>query len=158
MHGESTFLRDLVIALAAALVVLVPSRRFRIPATVGFMLTGILIGPGALGLIADTGRVGALAEIGVSVLLFVIGLEFSLARLREIGRAFLVAGPLQVILTIAAVTGLLMILPIQARLPGAVFAGMIVNLSSNALVLMSLGELCENHAFVLVMVIWLILF
>lgn len=146
MHGESTFLRDLVIALAAALVVLVPSRRFRIPATVGFMLTGILIGPGALGLIADTGRVGALAEIGVSVLLFVIGLEFSLARLREIGRAFLVAGPLQVILTIAAVTGLLMILPIQARLPGAVFAGMLVTLSSTAMVLRSLGERGETHA------------
>jgi len=146
MHGESTFLRDLVIALAAALVVLVPSRRFRIPATVGFMLTGILIGPGALGLIADTGRVGALAEIGVSVLLFVIGLEFSLARLREIGRAFLVAGPLQVILTVAAVTGLLMILPIQARLPGAVFAGMLVTLSSTAMVLRSLGERGETHA------------
>jgi K+:H+ antiporter len=146
MHGESTFLRDLVVALAAALVVLVPSRRLRIPATVGFMLTGVLIGPGALGLIADTRRVAALAEIGVSVLLFIVGLEFSLARLREIGRAFLVAGPLQVVATVAAVTGMLLLLPVAPRLPAAVFAGMLVALSSTAMVMRSLGERGETHA------------
>ena len=146
MHGESTFLRDLVVALAAALVVLVPSRRLRVPATVGFMLTGVLIGPGALGLIADTRRVAALAEIGVSVLLFVVGLEFSLARLREIGRAFLVAGPLQVFATVAAVTGLLLLLPVAPRLPAGVFAGMLVALSSTAMVMRSLGERGETHA------------
>lgn len=144
MHGESTFLRDLVVALAAALVVLLPSRRLKIPAAVGFMLTGILIGPGALGWIADTGRVSALAEIGVSVLLFIIGLEFSLARLREIGRAFLVAGPLQVVATVAAVTGVL--LALHARIAGAVFAGMLVTLSSTAMVMRSLGERGETHA------------
>jgi CPA2 family monovalent cation:H+ antiporter-2 len=146
MHGESTFLRDLVVALAAALVVLLPSRRFKIPAAVGFMLTGILIGPGALGWIADTAHVSALAEVGVSVLLFIVGLEFSLARLREIGRAFLVAGPLQVVATITAVTGVLLLLPIHARLAGAVFAGMLVTLSSTAMVMRSLGERGETHA------------
>ncbi|HTL99757.1 MAG TPA: cation:proton antiporter, partial [Candidatus Omnitrophota bacterium] len=146
MHGESTFLRDLVVALAAALVVLLPSRRFKIPAAVGFMLTGVLIGPGALGWISDTAHVSALAEVGVSVLLFIVGLEFSLARLREIGRAFLVAGPLQVVATIAAVTGVLLLLPIHARLAGAVFAGMLVTLSSTAMVMRSLGERGETHA------------
>ncbi|MGE5177461.1 MAG: cation:proton antiporter [Bacteroidota bacterium] len=146
MHGESTFLRDLVVALAAALVVMVPSRRLRIPATVGFMLTGVLIGPGALGLIADTRRVASLAEIGVSVLLFIVGLEFSLARLREIGRAFLVAGPLQVVATVAAVTGLLILLPVAPRLPAGVFAGMLAALSSTAMVMRSLGERGETHA------------
>ncbi|HYJ32099.1 MAG TPA: cation:proton antiporter [Candidatus Binatia bacterium] len=146
MHGESTFLRDLVVALAAALVVLLPSRRLKIPAAVGFMLTGVLIGPGALGWISDTARVGILAEIGVSVLLFIVGLEFSLARLREIGRAFLVAGPLQVVATIAAVTGVLLLLPIHARLAGAIFAGMLVTLSSTAMVMRSLGERGETHA------------
>src|SRR6267142_4739988 len=140
MHAESSFLRDLVVALAAALVVLLPSRRLRIPAAVGFMLTGVLIGPGVLGLISDTGRVGVMAEIGVSVLLFMVGLEFSLAKLREIGRAFLVAGPLQVVGTTLAVAGLLLTLPINARLPGAVFAGMLVTLSSTAMVMRLLGE------------------
>jgi CPA2 family monovalent cation:H+ antiporter-2 len=146
MHAESSFLRDLVVALAGALVVLLPSRRLRIPASVGFMLTGVLIGPGVLGLISDTRRVGVMAEIGVSVLLFMVGLEFSLAKLREIGRAFLVGGPLQVVGTTVAVTGLLLTLPIHARLPAAVFAGMRVTLSSTAMVMRLLGERGETHA------------
>ncbi|HEV8129261.1 MAG TPA: cation:proton antiporter [Candidatus Eisenbacteria bacterium] len=146
MHGESSFLRDFVVALAGALIVLVASRRFKIPAAVGFMLTGVLIGPGALGWIADTGRVGVLAEIGVSVLLFIVGLEFSLARLREIGRAFLVAGPLQVVGTIAVVTGVLMILPSHAPLRYAIFAGMLVALSSTAMVMRLLSERGETQA------------
>jgi CPA2 family monovalent cation:H+ antiporter-2 len=146
MHGDSSFLRDLVVALAGALAVLVPSRRFKIPAAVGFMLTGILIGPGALGWISDTRRVGVLAEIGVSVLLFIVGLEFSLARLKEIGRAFLVAGPLQVLGTMAVVTGVLLILPLHARLPNYVFAGMLVTLSSTAMVMRLLSERGETHA------------
>ena len=50
---EASFLQDLVVTLTAALLVLLPSRRLRIPAAVGFMLTGILIGPGGLGLIGD---------------------------------------------------------------------------------------------------------
>jgi len=145
MHGESSFLRDLVVALAGALVVLLPSRRLRIPAAVGFMLTGVLIGPGGLGLISDTRRVGVLAEIGVSVLLFIIGLEFSLARLKEIGRAFLVAGPLQVLGTVVATAGLLLALPINATLPSAVFAGMLVALSSTAMVMRLLTERGETH-------------
>jgi len=54
--------------------------------------SGTIIGPGALGWIREPHHVETLAEVGVSILLFVIGLEFSLARLREIGRAFLIAG------------------------------------------------------------------
>src|SRR5258705_5697180 len=122
-QGESVFLRPLVVAWGGARVAGSPRRRLRIPAAVGFMLTGILIGPGALGWISDTRRVGMLAEIGVSVLLFIVGLEFSLARLKEIGRAFLVAGPLQVVGTMAVVTGVLVVWPLHARLPNAVFAG-----------------------------------
>src|SRR5262245_22738186 len=100
---EASFLRDLVVTLTAALLVLVPSRRLRIPPAVGFMLTGALIGPAALRLVTDPVHVDVLAEVGVSVLLFMIGLEFSLARLREIGRAFLMGGPLQVLLTVGVV-------------------------------------------------------
>src|SRR2546422_5097891 len=123
--SESSFLRDLVITLGAALLVLLPSRRLRIPSAVGFLLTGSIIGPGALGLIGDPHHVEMLAEIGVSVLLFVIGLEFSLARLREIGRAFLLAGPLHVLGTIAVVAGVLLVLPTGAKPHSAAFAGML---------------------------------
>lgn len=144
--GTGSFLQDLVITLTAALLVLLPSRRLRIPSAVGFMLTGILIGPGALGLINDPHHVETLAEVGVSVLLFIIGLEFSLSRLKEIWRAFLIAGPLQVVVTIAATAGLLLLLPVGATAPQAVFAGMLLALSSTAMVLRLLAERGETHA------------
>jgi CPA2 family monovalent cation:H+ antiporter-2 len=144
--NESSVLRDLVIALTAALLVLLPSRRLKIPPAVGFLITGAIIGPGALGLIGDPHHVEMLAEIGVSVLLFVIGLEFSLARLREIGRAFLLAGPLHVLGTIAVVAGVLLALPTGARPHTAAFAGMLAALSSTAMLLPLLVERGEIHA------------
>ncbi|HEY6221537.1 MAG TPA: cation:proton antiporter [Candidatus Eisenbacteria bacterium] len=144
--GENSFLRDLVVTLVAALFVIVPSRRFKIPSAVGFMLTGILIGPGGLKLITDTHHVETLAEVGVAMLLFMIGLEFSLARLKEIGRAFLIAGPLQVIGTIAVTAGAVLALPYGAKLGPAVFAGMLIALSSTAMVLRLLAGRGETYS------------
>jgi CPA2 family monovalent cation:H+ antiporter-2 len=69
---------------------------------VGFLLTGILIGPGGFSLVKDTRTVDVLAEIGVVMLLFMIGLEFTLDRLKRIQRNFWVGGGLQVVLTTAA--------------------------------------------------------
>ena len=144
--GTGSFLQDLVITLTAALLVLLPSRRFRIPTAAGFMLTGILIGPGGFGLVGDPHHVEILAEIGVAVLLFMIGLEFSLARMKEILRPFLVAGPLQVAITTAATAGLLLLLPVDAAPNQALFAGMLVTLSSTAIILRLLAERGETHA------------
>ncbi|MGE5176080.1 MAG: cation:proton antiporter [Hyphomicrobiales bacterium] len=144
--GETSFLQDLVVTLTASLLVSLASRRLRLPAAVGFMLTGVLIGPGGLRLIGSPSHVETLAEIGVAVLLFMIGLEFSLARLREIGRAFLVAGPLQVLGTIAATAAILLVLPIGAPPSRALFAGMLVALSSTAMVLRLLETRGETHA------------
>jgi K+:H+ antiporter len=143
---EASFLRDLVVTLAAALVVLLPSRRLRIPPAVGFMITGVLIGPGALRLIGDPEHVQVLADVGVSVLLFLVGLEFSVARLREIGRALLVAGPLQVGGTILLCAGGLLLLPLGASLQTALFAGMLLALSSTAMLLQQLRERGEFRA------------
>ena len=144
--NESSVLRDLVVALCAAVLVLLPSRRLGIPPAVGFLITGTIIGPGVLGWIHDPAHVAMLAEVGVSVLLFVIGLEFSLARLREIGRAFLLAGPLQVLGTIAIVAGLVLVLPGSATPGRAAFAGMLAALSSTAMVLPLLNDRGEMHA------------
>jgi CPA2 family monovalent cation:H+ antiporter-2 len=110
------------------------------------MLTGVLIGPGVLGWIDDPHHVETLADIGVSVLLFMIGLEFSLSRLREIWRPFLIAGPLQVLVTVAGTAAILLSLPVGATAPRAVFAGMLLALSSTALVLRLLAERGETHA------------
>ena len=145
MH-ETSFLADFVITLTAALLVLLPSLKLRIPPAVGFLITGTLIGPGALGLISDPEHVRVLAEVGVSVLLFMIGLEFSLARLKEIRRSFLLGGPLQVLGTIAIVAGALLLFPVGASPGQAVFAGMLVALSSTAMVLPILTERGEIHS------------
>jgi K+:H+ antiporter len=144
--SETSVLRDLVIALFAAVLVLLPSRRLKIPPAVGFLITGTIIGPGVLAFIHDPRHVAMLAEVGVSVLLFVIGLEFSLARLREIGRAFLLAGPLQVLGTVAIVAALVHFVPIPTTLGREVFAGMLAALSSTAMLLPIIQERGEMLA------------
>ncbi|MBK6749170.1 MAG: cation:proton antiporter [Acidobacteria bacterium] len=98
--------------------------RLKLPLLVGLMLTGIAIGPYGLGLIKDVEGVEILAEIGVMLLLFTIGLEFSLSRLREMKRLVLVGGGLQVGVTVAAVAGLAVFL--GRELNQAVFFGFLV--------------------------------
>jgi CPA2 family monovalent cation:H+ antiporter-2 len=129
------FLRDAVAVLAASILVVLVSHRLRIPAVVGFLLTGILIGPSALGLVADTAQVEVFAEIGVVFLLFTIGLEFSLNRLSQVRRAFFLGGSLQSLLTVALGALVFLALPLGVTLPQAVFFGFLLALSSTAIVL-----------------------
>src|SRR5512137_2718382 len=96
-----TFLGATVILLGSAVGVLLLCWRLRIPPVIGLLLTGILVGPTGLGFISDEGQVEVAAEIGVVFLLFLIGLEFSLERLRQIRRSFFLGGTLQAFLTIA---------------------------------------------------------
>ena len=92
-------LTDLVIIFGLSLLVLFSCHQLRIPATVGFILTGILTGPDVLALVQAVHEVEILAEVGVILLLFAIGVEFSLADLLNIRRSVLVGGPLQVAAT-----------------------------------------------------------
>jgi CPA2 family monovalent cation:H+ antiporter-2 len=78
MHG---FFNELVIILTASALVLGLFYRLRLPPTLGYLTTGALIGPGALGLIGNQEAVQVVAEFGVVFLLFSLGLEFSLSRL-----------------------------------------------------------------------------
>jgi len=94
-------LKDLAVIFTISLVVILGFHRFKLPALPGFIVAGILVGPNALGLISDVQRVEGLAEVGVILLLFTIGIEFSLERLREMGRQATVGGGLQMGLTIA---------------------------------------------------------
>jgi monovalent cation:H+ antiporter-2, CPA2 family len=109
--------------------------RLKLPVLVGFMLTGILIGPYGLGLINDLHAIEILAEIGVMLLLFTIGIEFSLKRLSEMKRLVLIGGGLQVGLTIAA-TAIVAVL-FGREINQAIFFGFLVALSSTAIVLKS---------------------
>src|SRR5213592_4972914 len=143
---EYHVLKDLAIIFAVSLLVILVFHRVKLPALPGFIVAGVLLGPNALGLVSDVHRVEGLAEVGVVLLLFTIGIEFSLNRLREMGRQVLVGGGLQVGLTVAvaALVAAALGLPWQV----ALFLGCLIALSSTALVLKGLtdkGEIDAPH-------------
>jgi CPA2 family monovalent cation:H+ antiporter-2 len=141
-----TILRDLVVIFAAALLVVALLRRLRVPTIAGFILAGVLIGPYALGLVGDLHGVEVQAEVGVVLLLYGIGLELSLDKMRRFWRPALAGGVLQVGLTLAATAAIAR----GAGLAGgqAVFLGCLVAVSSTAVVLRVLaarGEVDAPH-------------
>src|SRR5262249_6329183 len=99
MHESVHVLRELVILAGCSLVIVLLFRRFRVPAVTGFMLAGVVIGPGGFGLVSDPGTVHLLAEIGVVLLLFMVGLEFSVAHLRTLEPRIWLIGAAQVVIT-----------------------------------------------------------
>lgn len=141
MSHEFPVLRDLLLLAGVSLAVVMLFRRLRLPATIGFIVTGVLMGPGGLGLIRDPVLVRILAEFGVVLLLFTVGLEFSLGDLGRIGRVAIVAGALQVLFTVALVGGILALAGVHpAR---AIFFGLLLTLSSTALVFKLLSDRLE---------------
>jgi CPA2 family monovalent cation:H+ antiporter-2 len=153
MH-DLPLLRDLVILVAVAIPVVVLAQRFRLPTIVGFLLTGIAIGPNGLALIHNPESVSTLAEMGVVLLLFTIGLELSLSRVIRMGRWVLQGGALQVGVTMLVVTAVTMLA--GARLNLAIFVGALVALSSTAIILKlytDRGELDTTHGRVVVAVL-----
>jgi len=98
MH-ELSLLHDLVVIFMAAIAVSLLGARIGLPSLAGMIVAGALIGPHALGLIGDPTRVSALAEIGVVLLLFGVGIELPFGRLRELFRPMVVGGSLQVLCT-----------------------------------------------------------
>ena len=137
-------LTDLVIIFGLSLVVLFICQQFRVPVTVGFILTGIIAGPHLLGLVTAIHEVEMLAEIGVILLLFTIGVEFSFANLLQIRQSVLVAGPIQVAAT--CLTGMFFALQFGRTIGEAIFIGFLVSLSSTAIVLKLLQERAEVDA------------
>jgi len=99
---EIPLLYDIVVIFGLAITVLFICHRFRVPAVVGFLLTGILVGPYGFGLVKAVHEVEILAEIGIVLLLFTIGIEFSLEKLLQIRKSVLMGGSLQVLLTFGA--------------------------------------------------------
>lgn len=143
MHTPPLF-ADLLIILLASLPVAYVCLRLKLPLLVGLMLTGIVIGPYGLGLIKELEAIEILAEIGVILLLFTIGLEFSIRRLREMKNLVLVGGGLQVVLTVAA-TAIVSIL-FGRSFNQSLFFGFLVALSSTAIVLKSYADRKETDA------------
>ncbi|NTW28917.1 MAG: potassium transporter KefB [Coriobacteriia bacterium] len=128
----------IIIAVVAALV----CHKLGIPSIVGFLLTGVVAGPHVLGVVRAAEQIKDLSEIGVVLLLFVIGLELSVSGLMATRRQFLVGGSIQLFGT-AVVVGVATYLILDATLAQSGFLGAVVALSSTAIVLRLLQERAE---------------
>lgn len=126
-------LKDIEILFGLALVTVILFQRLKFPSIIGFLVTGILAGPHALAFIQDTHQVEQMAEIGVVLLLFTIGIELSLKELMRIKHLVLWGGGLQVLVTIMAVAavGAAFGFPVKQ----SVFFGFLVALSSTAILM-----------------------
>ncbi len=137
-------LREIALVAATAVGVALVVGRLRMPAAAGLLLAGVFMGPYGAGFVRDTHAIESIAEVGVVLLLFTIGLEFSLARLRHIMQRVALGGLIQVAGTVSAVA--LGVMAIGATSGVAVFFGFVVALSSTALVLRVLAERRETEA------------
>ncbi len=93
MHSELSLVTTIAVALGAALLLGFLALRVKLPAIVGYLLAGVLIGPATPGFVADLGLAQQLSEIGVMLLMFGVGLHFSLDDLKEV-RGIAVPGAL----------------------------------------------------------------
>ncbi|MBA3722980.1 MAG: cation:proton antiporter [Parachlamydiaceae bacterium] len=139
---EFLLFKDLLTLLALSIFILLIGYRLRIPPVVGFILTGVLSGPHGLGLVHDVDDVDNLAQIGIVLLLFGIGMEFSLKKLVQIKRLFLLGGSLQVGLTIlfSFIAGMGLGRPWGE----SIFLGCLLSMSSTAIVLRILEQKGET--------------
>lgn len=137
-------LTDLLIIFGLSIPVVFIFSKLKIAPLVGFLLAGILAGPFGLGLIRETENIEVLAEIGVVLLLFTIGIEFSLRELLKLRRIVLFGGGLQVFITTLLVAIIFWWLGYSPE--AAVFMGLIVALSSTAIVLKLLQEKGEIYS------------
>ena len=143
MAGVSLpFMREIVALLAISVVIAYLCFRIRIVPIAGFLITGVLIGPSALGVVEDLSLINNLAEIGVILLLFTIGVEFSLEKLARIKQIVLWGGSLQVVGTVAVVAGALAAWGMPVR--DSLFTGGLIALSSTAIVLGLLADRGET--------------
>jgi len=132
---------DVVLLLGIAMIMGLLFERFRQSAIVAYLLTGALVGPGMLGLVRTQDSIRMLAELGVALLLFTIGLEFSWKRMRSLGVAALAGGAIQITLTGALV--FVCAILFGATTKTAVALGAIIGPSSTACVLRVLSQRAE---------------
>lgn len=139
-------MNDIVIILGLSIVVLLGFDRFRLPAILGFLVTGAIAGPHALSLVKDVHEVELLAEVGVIFLLFIIGIKFSLKELKKAKKLIFLGGGLQVALVVGIVY--LLMWGWGWEQGEALFMGFLLSLSSTAIVLQLLqkrNELSSPH-------------
>ena len=133
-HGTASLLRDFAPLLGAALVFVLIFRKLGLGATLGYLVAGSVVGPQVLGLVGNAESKLAIAELGITLLLFLVGLELSPSRLWQMKRDIFGLGLMQVVLCGVAITGVVW-LATHFSWAAAVALGLPLALSSTAQVL-----------------------
>lgn len=140
---EFEVLREIVTLFLLSIAVVLICHRMRIPSIVGFLITGALCGPSALGLVPNMGAVDTMADVGVAFLLFTIGMELSGRELTRMKKPLFVGGSAQVLLT---VVGVVLATLWWAGGSRALVFGCLVALSSTAIVLSLLQQKAQTES------------
>src|SRR6185436_10956387 len=146
LTDQLRFILDLGVAIGLALVFGVIAVRLRQPAILGYLIAGIVIGPFTPGFVSDTQSISELADLGVVLLLFALGIEFSLRELQRVARVAIPGALLQIAIIAAAGTLLPFALGIEFK--PALVIGACLSISSTLVVIKSLidrGELDSLH-------------
>ncbi|RMH08388.1 MAG: sodium:proton exchanger [Nitrospirae bacterium] len=141
--ADPSILRDILIIFSVSIGIVFLFQKLRLPSIAGFIVAGTVVGPYGLNLISDHDQVRYLAEIGVILLLFTIGLEFSLTHLKASRNLFLIGGPIQILsmLLLTFLGAFAVGLPARQ----AIFWGLLLSLSSTAIVLKAIAERGESE-------------
>lgn len=142
--AELGFLRDFVFIFGVAIGITFLFYHLRIAPIAGYLIAGVMLGPSVLGVAKDVGSIEVLAEIGVILLLFLIGIEFSLNELLRMNRKMFLVGFLQVFLTTGIVT--VIAVGFGAPLPQGLFVGFLVTMSSTVIVMKVLSDRGETDS------------
>jgi len=132
------FFHQLIIILGVSIPVIYVFNKIKLPSIIGFLITGIMIGPFGLKLIDDIAGIQLLADIGVAFLLFTIGIEIRLSRFLKHLSEILLTGGLQILCTF--VVGMAIGLLMQLSIPQSIFIGFILVHSSSALIMKILKD------------------
>jgi len=140
MHGVS-FLHDLAIVMITAGVVTVLFHRLKLPVVLGYILAGVLVGPHvpSVPFVQDRNTIQTLSGLGVILLMFSLGLEFSLRKLKEVGTAALIAATLKILIVVWA--GYVLGVGFGWKKMDSVFLGAILSISSTTIIVKALEEL-----------------
>jgi CPA2 family monovalent cation:H+ antiporter-2 len=141
---EIPILPELAIIAAVGVIVTALLSKLRLPTVAGLLAAGVLLGPFVLGLVKNLHAIEVLAEVGVVLLLFTIGLEFSVERLRHIFRRVALGGLVQVVATLTVTAAVATLF--GQRPASALFYGFVLAMSSTAIVLRALGDRGELDA------------
>src|SRR3954470_20821130 len=102
MHASATFLQDLAVVMIVAGLVTILFHRFKQPVVLGYIIAGVIIGPHTppYSLVHDEDTINTLSELGVILLMFSLGLEFSLRKLKQVGGTAFIAAFLEILLMV----------------------------------------------------------